>query len=378
MTTPAPQSQMIISDFNLLTLDTAQLQTHISCSIDARSNIAIFGRRGVGKTQISKQIIKDKNLHEVYVNLSVFERVDMGGYPDMLSPKQKEEKFINYLLPRIYEPMIVGNKKVVAILDEVDKADPSLWAPLLELLQEKTINGRELPNLLSFILTGNLISEGGFRPSLPLLDRTEKYLVEASVDAWLKWANERNEIHPSVYQYITDHPECLIGTAENTDHYADESPRGWHNSSKVIRIGEAHAWDVSVITDKICGFVGKKSGSDYKMYFTNYKVLLPLIEKVFHGENVKLEWAGLTPTEKLYATIIMCGRLATQLDASKPDNPPEAFTHVGKFMQSAGDENVLMGIRRQIGPKRIVTWKMDQNPYWTPAISAVMGTIESV
>src|ERR1700678_2771262 len=157
---------MTNSDFNLPQLNTEQLKRHTSASIQASSNIFVVGRRGSGKSAICHQQIEAADHHEAYANLSTYERVDLGGYPN-LSPSSKEDKkehFIRYILPLIYEPMIYGDKPVVLLFDEVDKVSSELWAPLLEIIHEKSINGRKLPNLRSVLMTGNLISEGGQRP----------------------------------------------------------------------------------------------------------------------------------------------------------------------------------------------------------------------
>lgn len=370
------QQQMAVSDFNLERLDTKRLEKHVKASIEAGSNIAIFGRRGTGKTQISKQQIAASDHHEVYMNLSVFERVDLGGYPDMLSPSEKKERFVNYILPRMYEPMIYGDKPVVALLDEVDKADQSLWAPLLEFTLEKSINGRKLPQLQTVIMTGNLISEGGARPSLPLLDRTEKYLVTASASSWLEWAATSNEIHPSIYQYINDHTTQLFGPVEADQNYADPSPRGWHLASKVLFIGERNGWNLNLLNEKVCGYVGKKAGLDYKIYYTNYKVLLPIIDMIFTDGNYQEDWKKLTPTEKLYAATIVCSRFAGHLDAGTPDNPPASIEMVGKFMQFCGHENVLASVRSQLKVTRIIRYDLDENPHWANILTKINRRVE--
>ena len=150
------KQNMAISNFNLEVLNTKDLSQHIAASIQIGSNIAIFGRRGIGKTQIAKYEIKKATLIEVYINLSVFERTDIGGYPRIMS-SDVDRKFIDFILPQFYQPMIEGKKEVVALLDEVDKADPSIWAPLLEFTQFRSINGRPLSNLKAVILTGNFI-----------------------------------------------------------------------------------------------------------------------------------------------------------------------------------------------------------------------------
>jgi hypothetical protein len=364
------------SDFNLDKLSTAKLENHLKCSIQAGSNVAIFGRRGTGKTQISKATIKQMGLTEVYMNLSVFERVDLGGYPDMFgaSKEDKKERFVNYILPRMYEQMIHGKGKVVALLDEVDKADSSLLAPLLEFTQFKSINGRVLPNLQSVIMTGNLISEGGARPSLPLLDRTEKYLVEATASEWLNWAvSHPDEIHPAVYQFIHDNPTSLQGTVDAADYYADESPRGWHNLSRILFYGEKNNWPMEILNEKVCGYVGKKAGIDFKMYLSDYKVLLPMVNRIFEGKEYLEDWKKLNPGEQIYAVSIVSGRFASELDHAKDNNKeaPESIHHVGKFMQICGDENMVFGIRQKIRPQRIARWGLDDHKSWGNIIRSV-------
>lgn len=374
MTTPV---EVKVSDFNLDKLSTKKFKDHIKFSIRAGSNIAAFGRRGLGKTQISKQAIHEENLIEVYVNLSVFERVDLGGYPDMLTkPEANEERFIKYLLPVMYRPMITGNKKVVLLLDEVDKADQSLWAPLLELVNLKSINGRPLPNLQSVIMTGNLISEGGNRPSLPLLDRTEKYLVEATAHDWLEWAAaEGSGIHPAVFKFITDSPTSLTGSVDANDYYADESPRGWTLSSKVITFGEENGWDIDLLTEKVSGYVGKKAGIDFKLYLIGYKTLLPMVDKIFNDEEYSSTWKNLTPSEKLYASTIVFGRFCNQLDSSDLSNPPKSVELVGKFMQRCGHENVMINVRQQLTVARLIKHKLDRHADWAEVLKDMKKTM---
>jgi hypothetical protein len=292
--------------------------------------------------------------------------VDLGGYPDMLSPKEASERFINYILPQIYKPMILGTKKVVALLDEVDKADVSLCAPLLEFVNTRSINGRLLPNLQCCIMTGNLISEGGSRPPLPLLDRTEKYLVEASAEQWLAWALDSGEIHPAVYQYISDNHNALIGLSETSDNYSDESPRGWHQVSKITNFGECHNWSTRLIQEKVAGCIGKKSAMHYESYYTNYKVLLPIVDRIFKGEDYTKDFKDLVPTEQMYVTLIVCSRFSNQLDKADAENLPlpDSVNAVGKFMILAGHENVFMSIRQVLNVKRVFKYKLDTNPIW--------------
>ena len=371
------EPQMAISDFNLQRLSTKSLAENVGASIRVGSNIAIFGRRGSGKTEISKQEIAKAEMKEVYINLSVLERVDMGGYPDIMSGAKK--KFIDFLLPSFYEPMMEGNKPVVALLDEVDKADPSLWAPLLEFTQFRSINGRALPNLAAVIMTGNLLAEGGNRPSLPLLDRTEKFLVEADAQSWLDWAGKTGKIHPSITAYINDKPNDLFGAVDPEDRYADPSPRGWAKASELLFKGEANGWGSELLNTKVSGCVGKDAGMRYSLYYDHYQILLPLIEKLFQGKDVTSDFKKLEPTKRIVACMIACARLASQLDkaALANEKAPPGLSYMGKFLQEVGSETVLVSVRSQIQLDRIVDWNLDDHPDWGQLLTKINNQVGS-
>lgn len=371
------EPQMAISDFNLQRLSTKSLAENVGASIRVGSNIAIFGRRGSGKTEISKQEIAKAEMKEVYINLSVLERVDMGGYPDIMSGSKK--KFIDFLLPSFYEPMMEGNKPVVALLDEVDKADPSLWAPLLEFTQFRSINGRALPNLAAVIMTGNLLAEGGNRPSLPLLDRTEKFLVEADAQSWLDWAGKTGKIHPSITAYINDKPNDLFGAVDPEDRYADPSPRGWAKASELLFKGEANGWGSELLNTKVSGCVGKDAGMRYSLYYDHYQILLPLIEKLFQGKDVTSDFKKLEPTKRIVACMIACARLASQLDkaALANEKAPPGLSYMGKFLQEVGSETVLVSVRSQIQLDRIVDWNLDDHPDWGQLLTKINNQVGS-
>lgn len=367
-------SNMAASDFNLQRLSTKDLAATVAATIEAQGNIAIFGRRGTGKTEISKQQIKASKKREIYINLSVLERPDMGGYPNIMSA-DPDRKYVNFLLPHFYEPLIEGNEKCVVLFDEVDKADPSLWAPLLEFTQFHTINGRQMKNLDAIIMTGNLISEGGSRPSLPLLDRASKFLVEADAATWMEWAGKSGKIHPSISAYINDHPKDLFGAVDPEDRYADSSPRGWANASRLITKGEEFGWSKEVMNKQVSGCVGKEVGLKYSHYYDHYQVLLPLVNNVFEGKSVLKEFNALEPTKKLVACMIVCARMASQLDDSTGKKAPKALDHVGKFLQGVPSEQVLVAVRTQLQIKRLIDWNLDEQKEWKPLIDKITSQV---
>lgn len=373
------QNTGVSSDFNLKKLGPAELRENLLCTIQGQGNAAIFGRRGTGKTQISKAAIEEAEVQEVYLNLSVLERVDLGGYPDMMSvrapQKEGQTRFLDFILPWFYKHLCEGDRRVVLLLDEVDKADPSLWAPLLEITQFRSCNGRPLPNLISCIMTGNLAAEGGTRPSLPLLDRAEKYLVESDHRQWLEWAGKSREIHPAVTAYINDHPEHLYGEVDEGDAYASASPRGWHNASKLLKCGEEHNWPVSVLVNKVSGCIGKQIGMQFQHYYDHYQVLLPVVEKIFKGQMVAKDFDRMERTKQIVCAMIACARLATKIDDCGEGKYPEVAGTIAKFLLGIESEIALIAARSQINLDRLIMHGLDEEPNWSKLLDRINDRI---
>lgn len=393
------EPQLAISDFNLQVIDTEQYAEVLDGTIQSGTSLAVFGRRGSGKTEIAKQVIasseigekgEGKRAREVYINLSTAERTDMGGYPDMFglmrsakTDAEKVEQFISFVLPMFYEPMINRDQPVVALFDEVDKADSSIHAPMLEILQFKSINHRPLPNLRSSIMTGNLISEGSQRPSLPLLDRIEKYHLQTNIGGFSKWAAKSNKIHPSVFAFLNDKPSFLFGSNDGAGElYAEESPRGWENTSKVLWFGEKAGWSKDLMYLKVAGFVGKRAALEYQIYFEHYRELMPLIDAIFRGEDCVARYKDLDPSMQIYCAMIVCSRVSGILDKvpqgeDAPEWKPVELAYIGKFMQKAvADENILIAVRTQLTLDRVVRWELDQNKDWGRILIDVTNSVD--
>lgn len=375
-----------LSNFNLQKINTEELATNIAGTIEFGGNLFAVARRGTGKTSICSAVISQLGYKEIYFNLALMERPDLGGYPNFFNSK---EKYVSFLMPSIYKPLMEGNDKCVALLDEIDKAEPGLTAPLLEFVQKKSINGIPLRNLQATIMTGNLPNEGGQRPVLPLLDRTEKYLVEVNVEHWLKWGATSKEIHPSISAYISEYNNELVGDVDPGEVFADASPRGWHNASKIIMYGERTGWHPKLMMQKVSGCVGKKSGIKYMTFYEHYIELLPLATKILAGEelnNNTWNFDNLEPTKKLVLTMSACSKYAKLLDdniaktnknhISLDANTIKIGKNLVKYLKSNIDpEMALICIRSQIGSDRLLTCNLLNDNIWGPLLESFIARI---
>lgn len=374
------KQEMVTSDFNLQKVSTVEYSDAIIAAMQSKTAIAVFGRRGSGKTQIAKELIKKQGYREVYMNLSVMERVDLGGYPNLLNG---DGDYVKFRLQESFKPMIEGKEKVVLVLDEVDKAEPSLWAPLLELTQFFSINHTQLPNLHAVIMTGNLISEGGNKPCLPLLDRAAKFLIEPDVDSWMKWAGESGKIHGSVSAYINDNREDLYGQVDPDSSYADPSPRSWENASKYLKQGENENWSPEKTYKMVAGCVGNAVGVKYRAYFDHYQKILPLVKKLFDGKDITKEYNALKVTEQLVACMIVASRLSSVIDEKEKElsskkmskEVDEALTNAAKLLIGVSHEYCLICVRSQINIERILKYNLDDHESFGKVLARVKQKI---
>src|SRR5271155_3086407 len=91
---------------NLPEIDQVQALNLTKFFIQSNQNIFLFGRRGVGKTHIAIQAAQECKLRIIYINLSVIERPDLAGYPDMRS----ESEVITFKSPA-FLPRLIANAK---------------------------------------------------------------------------------------------------------------------------------------------------------------------------------------------------------------------------------------------------------------------------
>lgn len=388
------------SDFNLQLINTVGYSEHLKASIELGTNVAVFGLRGSGKTLIAKEVIAESGHEEVYLNLSVLERPDLGGYPKLLGENSNSE-FVRFVLPSFFEKLIKpsGKKradgslvKTVLLLDEIEKADPSVLAPLLEITQFHSINGTPLPNLLSCIMTGNLICEGSSRPSLPLLDRAEKYMLQSDPDQWLRWA-ATSKIHPAVTSFIHDMPQHLHGSGNSDDSYADKTPRGWHRSSDILTRGEKMGLATDILSEKVCACVGKSVGLQFRNYIDHYQHVLPIVNKVFSDckSSEYLEaFKGLARSRQLVTSMIVASRFMSYLsegqdvgvkkarkigpereNALTTEQALERSANYFEFVERVNPEDIVPAVRSHISLPSIFKYKIHTNERWMKFLSKV-------
>jgi hypothetical protein len=318
---------------NLQEIDQEQSLSLVKFFIKAKQNVFLFGRRGTGKTHIALQAAKECNLKVNYINLSVIERPDLAGYPDMSGKGDT----ITFKSPAFLPKLLDNNKPDNIILfDEVDKAPPEVTAPLLEILQFKKINGTPI-NVAACVLTGNLINEGAYSNSIStaLLDRGAKYILSFNFEKWIDWA-KTNHVHDLILGFLRNHPELACGKTEDAS-YASPSPRGWTLASEaLLQAKEFKIVDIETVTQIISGFVGNEAGIKFKIWYEHYRKFEPFVHSIIETGNMKFNFADLAPTEKIVFVVSACYHAKQKVfqESSKSNNRLAYLDNLCNFLTS--------------------------------------------
>lgn len=291
------------NSLNLQEIDQEQALNLSKFFIRSQQNIFLFGRRGVGKTHIAMQAAKECNLKINYINLSVIERPDLAGYPDMNAPGDVISFKSPYFLPSLLE-----NTKPDSIIlfDEIDKAPLEVTAPLLEILQFKKINNKSI-NVAACILTGNLSNEGAYsnQISTALLDRGSKYILSFNFEKWIDWA-KANDVHDLILGFLQNNSDFACGKVDDSC-YASPSPRGWTLASLALnKAKELKIVDIETVTQIISGFVGNEAGLRFKIWYEYYRKFEPFVYSLIETGEMPLNFKELAPTEKVVFVISAC------------------------------------------------------------------------
>lgn len=291
---------------NLQEIDQEQASNLTKFFIQSQQNIFLFGRRGVGKTDIAIQAAKECGYKINYINLSVIERPDLAGYPDMSQPGDIINFKSPYFLPKLAEG---ARPDSIILFDEVDKAQAEVTAPLLEILLFRKINGLKI-NAAACILTGNLMNEGAYSNliSSALLDRGAKYILTFNFERWVDWAKSHN-VHDLILGFLRSDPSFACGQVEEST-YASPSPRSWTWASEaLIKAKELKMSDIESVTQIISGYVGSEAGLRFKIWYEYYRKFEPFVHSLIdRGEMAisSLDFDRMAPTEKVVFVVSAC------------------------------------------------------------------------
>ncbi len=220
-----------------------------------RLSVMIWGRPGVGKSQLVAQLAKRRKAELRDVRLSQKTASDIGGLPALDHQNKQTTFYLPDFLPRKDKPGIL-------FLDELPGADEQTRIAAYGLILERKVANWTLGDGWRIIAAGNRPEDGAISCNFgtAMNDRLVHLVVEPTAQDWLAWAME-NDIAPEVMAFIQVRPDLLIGTPEmqRADQAITPSPRSWERVSQV--------WNNAIGKRErevlICGIVGDSTAHEF-------------------------------------------------------------------------------------------------------------------
>ena len=347
---------MSSSSLNIPKVDQEQIGNLVKFHIKSQQSCFIFGSKGTGKSDIIMQVAKECGYKLNYINLSVIERSDLCGFPNLQSSGDTIQFKSPYFLPKLTD----GKPDTILLFDEVDKVSHEITAPLLEILLYKTINGQPL-NIVSCILTGNLPEERAFsnQMSSALLDRGAKYILDFNFECWMTWAKEHG-IHDLIIGFLQSNPEYCLGKTID-DSFASPSPRGWSLASVAIdKAKKLKMDDIDSITHMVSGYVGNDAGLRFRHWFEYYRKFEPFIHSLIERGYSNINFEDLIPTERLIFVITACHYTKQKTFADKGKSNFLYLDNLCKFFENykVEPEVKLLGINNSFSFQDVAKYKL--------------------
>jgi MoxR-like ATPase len=224
-------------------------------------NIMLTGRHGIGKSQILTRYFKSKGIPVKTLFLG-----QMSDPGDLLGlPNKDEETGKTVFMPPYWFP--VDGQPIVLFLDEINRARPEILQTVMDLVLNRKLAGRELPEGSRIIAAGNDGEEYQLTDLDPaLVSRFNIYTFRPTVEDWLLWAT-RTGLDERILNFIGANPELLDRSADTKeDQGLDKDPdrRAWE---KVARLMENIPNPLPVHQKVVAGIIGVQAAAQLFLSF---------------------------------------------------------------------------------------------------------------
>jgi MoxR-like ATPase len=170
--------------------------------------VCIWGKHGIGKTQLVKEVAQQAGCPLVMITPAQFE--EMGDLIGMPALEEQNGRTVTRLQPPAWVPVQEGPG--ILLIDDVNRADDRILRGIMQLLQDYALVSWQLPRRWQIILTAN--PDGGDYSVTPMdhaiLTRMQHITMEWDAESWVKWAGEA-AIDIRGIQFVKAHPDLAIG-----------------------------------------------------------------------------------------------------------------------------------------------------------------------
>ena len=230
------------------------------------------GIHGIGKSQVIKETFTKEGYRVVILFLGqMADAGDLIGLPDR---EYSEETGYTHTVfrPPFWWPKEEG-EKFILVLDELNRGKPEVMQCIMDMVLNRELMGKKLPEGCMLIGAMNPLSDDGYylvdELDPALLDRFNIYDFKPTHDEWLDWAM-RSKLHKHVIGFVGKNRDMLDPIVDaKSGIKADQiqpSRRSWHKVSDMLLENEDVEYNDELLRIMIEGIVGSAATSRFSMY----------------------------------------------------------------------------------------------------------------
>ncbi len=253
----------------------SQIATALNYLIDANQPVMLHGSPGVGKSDVVRQVAKQRGIELIDLRLSQLDPVDLRGVPSVDTKKHITSWNTPNFLPT--------DGKGILFLDEINSAAQATQAAAYQLVLDRKLGDYVMPPGWAIVAAGNRSTDRAIvnQMSTALKNRFTHLNYEVSNDDWCDWAL-RNNIAVEVLGFIRFRP-MLLNEFEQRNESKEEkervqrlkdaqafaTPRSWEFLSKIVQQKPSSDIEYELYT----GIVGEGSAAEFMGYLKYYRDL---------------------------------------------------------------------------------------------------------
>lgn len=296
-----------------MALSYQQLKIAVPLVIKAGNVPSIVGEAGIGKSALVEEIAQSMGARLFTTVVSLSEKGDLAIPVPPLTDKSFVQTKHYGTLANVqfgYSETLVAIVKqaeahpeqpIIWFLDEFNRGTQAVQSELMNLVLQRQVNSLQLPEQVHIVIAENPDSTmNGFTDSdygvtagdAAIRDRTVRLVMRASVDDWLKWAEEpqadqQPRIHEMVRKYIKLHPSLLAPQEHEQDLYP--TPRAWARVSGNLKQLEKLDEDVqgTLANDLFSGDLGPEVGAAFAKFVAQHGQQLTIADLIDHSTQLQ-------------------------------------------------------------------------------------------
>jgi len=304
---------------------------HILEVTPASQNILLVGKHGIGKSEILTRFFEQKN--QRVVTLFLGQMADPGDLIGLPVSSNKEEggkgteqgETRTEFIPPFWWP--TDNEPIVLFLDELNRARPELLQTVMDLVLNRTLAGKKLPEgsrIIAAVNDGDEYQLTHLDPAL--VSRFNIYQFCPTVQEWLQWA-EQEEVDPRVIRFLSLEGHWLDGAEGQAgiDTGLEKTPdrRAWKRVSDGIKpLTDLTEEDL----DWLAGIVGAQAASRFMGSLSGHAILT--------GAEVLQNFEACEPKLRkylLHQLAMVNESIFRHLEVAGPDAPLTYARNLNKY-----------------------------------------------